>query len=118
VLLVLAAPIGEDTQTYYNFKNFANFLNVFSANILVLTSLQHQYIGAVQGESKCLQHHTYSVKHCLLEIELFQDGGQIKTKRTSITTMGAKIQAFDIFQTPLSSHYPLPLKENDSIYKL
>ncbi len=22
--------------------------------------------------------------------------------------MGAKIQAFDIFQTPLSSHYPLP----------
>ncbi len=25
--------------------------------------------------------------------------------------MGAKIQAFDIFQTPLSSHYPLPLNE-------
>ncbi len=24
--------------------------------------------------------------------------------------MGAKIQAIDIFQTPLSSHYPLPLK--------
>jgi hypothetical protein len=24
--------------------------------------------------------------------------------------MGAKIQAFDIFQTPLSSHYPLHLK--------
>jgi hypothetical protein len=23
--------------------------------------------------------------------------------------MGAKIQAFDIFQTPLSSHYPLAL---------
>ena len=23
--------------------------------------------------------------------------------------MGAKVQAFDIFQTPLSSHYPLPL---------
>jgi len=34
---------------------------------------------------------------------------KLKTKRTSITTMGAKIQAFDIFQTPLSSHYPLPL---------
>ncbi len=44
-----------------------------------------------------------------MEIELFQDGGQIKTKRTSITTMGAKIQAFDIFQTLFSSHYPLPL---------
>jgi hypothetical protein len=28
-----------------------------------------------------------------------------------ITTMGAKIQAFDIFQTPLSSHYPLPLRK-------
>jgi hypothetical protein len=27
----------------------------------------------------------------------------------SITTMGDKTQAFDIFQTPLSSHYPLPL---------
>ncbi len=25
----------------------------------------------------------------------------------SITTMGDKTQAFDIFQTPLSSHYPL-----------
>ncbi len=23
--------------------------------------------------------------------------------------MGAKIKAFEIFQTPLSSHYPLPL---------
>jgi hypothetical protein len=36
---------------------------------------------------------------------------KIKTKRTSITTMGAKTQAFDIFQTPLSSHYPLPLSQ-------
>ncbi len=114
---MLAAPIGEDTQTFYNLKNFADFLNVCSANILVLTGFQHQYIGAVQGESKCLQHHAYSVKRCLfsqleiaeVEIELFQDGGQIKNKKTSITTMGAKIQAFDIFQTPLSFHYPLPL---------
>jgi hypothetical protein len=65
VLLVLAAPIGEDTQTVYNFKNFADFLNVCSANKLVLTGLQHQYIGAVQGESKSLQHHAYSVKSCL-----------------------------------------------------
>jgi hypothetical protein len=65
VLLVLAAPIGKDTQTFYNFKNFADFFNVCSANILVLTSFQHQHIGAVQGESKCLQHHAYSVKHCL-----------------------------------------------------
>ncbi len=30
----------------------------------------------------------------------------------SITTMGDKTQAFDIFQTPLSSHYPLPLINN------
>jgi hypothetical protein len=35
---------------------------------------------------------------------------KLKTKRTSITTMRAKIQAFDIFQTPISSHYPLPLR--------
>jgi hypothetical protein len=34
VLLVLAAPLGEDTQTFYNFKNFADFLNVCSTNIL------------------------------------------------------------------------------------
>jgi hypothetical protein len=58
VLLVLAAPIVEDKQTFYNYKNFADFLNVCSANILVLTGLQHHYIGAVQGESKYLQHHT------------------------------------------------------------
>jgi hypothetical protein len=89
VLLVLAAPIGEDTQTFYNFKNFADFFNICSANILVLTGLQHQNISAVQGESKCLQHHTYSVKRCLfsqlekaeVEIELFQDGSQLKTKK-------------------------------------
>jgi hypothetical protein len=37
---------------------------------------------------------------------------KLKTKRTSITTMGAKIQAIDIFQTPLSSHYPLPFFSN------
>ena len=65
VLLVMAAPIGENTQTFYNFKNFVNFLKVRSANILVLTGHQHQYIGAVQGQSECLQHYAYSVKHCL-----------------------------------------------------
>jgi hypothetical protein len=59
------APIGEDTQTFYNFKTFKDFLNVCSANILVLTGLQHQFIGAVQGESTCLQHHAYLVKRCL-----------------------------------------------------
>jgi hypothetical protein len=64
---------------------FADFVNVCNANILMLTGLQHQYIGAVQGEPNCLQHHAYSVKRCLfnllesaeVEIELFQDGGQI-----------------------------------------
>ncbi len=55
VLLVLAASIGKDTQTFYNLKNFADFLHVCSAHILVLTGLQHQYIGAVQGEQNCLQ---------------------------------------------------------------
>jgi hypothetical protein len=46
----------------------ADFLNVCSANILVLTGLQHQYIGAVQGEPNCLQHHAYSVKRCLFNL--------------------------------------------------
>jgi hypothetical protein len=36
VLLVLAAPIGEDTQTFHNLKNFADFFKC----------LQRQYIGA------------------------------------------------------------------------
>jgi hypothetical protein len=47
------APIGEAKKTFRKFKNFAEFSNVSSTNILVLTGLQHQYIGAVQGESKC-----------------------------------------------------------------
>jgi hypothetical protein len=42
---------------------------------------------------------------------------KLKAKRTSITTMGAKIQAFDIFQTPLSSHYPLPLSQVREFFK-
>ncbi len=117
VLLVLAAPTGEDTQTFYNFKNFADFLKVYSANILVLTGLQHQYIGAVQGDKKCLQHHTYSLNIAYSvswskrkwKYKYSKMAAKLKTKRTSITTMGTKIQAFDIFQTPLSSHYPLPL---------
>jgi hypothetical protein len=32
--------------------------------------------------------------------------------------MGAKIQAFDIFQTPLSSHCPLPLINDGTFSKL
>jgi hypothetical protein len=35
VLLVLAAPIGEDTLTFRKLKNFADFLHVSSTNILV-----------------------------------------------------------------------------------
>jgi hypothetical protein len=65
VLPAQVAPIGEDTQTL---KNFVDFLNVCSANILVLTGLQHQYIGAVQGEPNCLQHHAYSVKRSLFNL--------------------------------------------------
>jgi hypothetical protein len=47
------APRSEDTLTFRKFKNFADFFNASSTNILVLTGLQHQYIGAVQVESKC-----------------------------------------------------------------
>jgi hypothetical protein len=48
----LAAPIGKETLTFRKFKNFADFLNVSSTNILVPTGQQHQYIGAIQRESK------------------------------------------------------------------
>jgi hypothetical protein len=65
VLLALAAPIGEVTQTFYNFKNFADFLNVCSANILVLTGLQPNILAQYKENQKCLQHHAYSVKRCL-----------------------------------------------------
>jgi hypothetical protein len=34
----------------------------------------------------------------------------VREKRMSITTMGAKTQAFDIFPTPLISHYPTTFK--------
>jgi hypothetical protein len=59
VLLVLAAPIGEDTQAFYNLKCLQRQYigaNWFAAPL---------YIGAVQGEQNCLQHHAYSVKQCL-----------------------------------------------------
>jgi hypothetical protein len=36
VLQVLAAPIGEYTQAFYNLKIFADFLKVCSTNILAL----------------------------------------------------------------------------------
>ncbi len=48
-----AAPIGKETLTFRKFKNSSDFLNVSSTNILVLPGQQHQYIGAVQRESKC-----------------------------------------------------------------
>jgi hypothetical protein len=60
-----AAPIGKETLTFRKFKNFVDFLNVSSTNILVLTGQQHQYIGAVQRESKCKHHLAYSFKRCL-----------------------------------------------------
>jgi hypothetical protein len=53
VLLVLAAPIGKEPLTFRIFKNFVDFFNVSSTNILVLTGQQNQYIGAVQREAKC-----------------------------------------------------------------
>jgi hypothetical protein len=47
-----AAPIGKETLSFRKFKNFVNFLNVSSTNILALTGQQHQYVDAVQRESK------------------------------------------------------------------
>jgi hypothetical protein len=64
---VVNKSVWADIGAASTSKSFADFSNVCSANILVLTGLQHQYIGAVQGESKCLQHHAYLVKHCLFK---------------------------------------------------
>jgi hypothetical protein len=38
----------------------------------------------------------------------------VREKRMSITTMGAKTQALDIFPTPLISHYPLHLRTSST----
>jgi hypothetical protein len=43
------------------------------------------------------------------ETHVFKMAANLREKRTLITTMGAKTQAFAIFPTPLISHYPLPL---------
>jgi hypothetical protein len=47
--------------TLYHVVNKSVWADIGAANILVLTGLQHQYIGAVQGEQNCLQHHAYLV---------------------------------------------------------
>jgi hypothetical protein len=43
------------------------------------------------------------------EMHVFKMATNIREKRTSITTMGSKTQAFAIFPIPLISHYPLPV---------
>jgi hypothetical protein len=116
VLFVLAAPTGKDTPTFRKFKNFADFLNVSSTNILVLTSLQHQYRNEVQGESNVSSSmptrlnvaYSISWSRRKWKYKYSKMAAKLKNKRTSITTMGAKIQAFDIFPTPLISHWSLP----------
>jgi hypothetical protein len=49
---VLAAPIGEDTQTFYNLKNFADFYKC----------LQRQYIGANRFAALIYWHSTRRTK--------------------------------------------------------
>jgi hypothetical protein len=46
------------------------------------------------------------------ETHVFKMVANFREKRTSITTMKAKIQAFAIFLTPHISLYPLPLKRD------
>jgi hypothetical protein len=50
---MLAAPIGEETQTSCNFYGFPDFLKCLQHQYIGVTGQQHQYIGAIQGESKC-----------------------------------------------------------------
>jgi hypothetical protein len=94
-----------------------NFVIACSTNILVLTGQQHQYIGAIQGESKVGSttpirlNEAYSICWSAAETEIyvFKMAANFREKRTSITTMGVKTQAFASFPTPLVSHYSLPL---------
>ncbi len=58
------ADIGATCACSANRRRHTDILQL-GTNILGLTGLQHQYIGVVQGESKYLQHHAYSVKRCL-----------------------------------------------------
>ena len=83
VLLVLAAPIGEDTQTFYNLKNFADFLNVCSANwfaapIYWRSTRRIKMFAAPHLFGQTMPIQSAGVSE--VEIDLFQDGGQIKIK--------------------------------------
>ncbi len=85
---MLAAPISEDTQTFYNLKKFRGFFKC----------LQRQYIGANWFAAPIYWHSTrrtklFAAPHLFgqtmpiqlagvsrSEKDLFQDGGQIKIK--------------------------------------
>jgi hypothetical protein len=51
-----------------------------------------------------------------METHVFIMAANFREKRTSITTMGAKTQAFATFLTPLISRYPLSLKSALWVY--
>jgi hypothetical protein len=90
------------TQTFKKFKNFADFLNVCSSNILVLTGLQYKENQNVCSTTPIWLNVAYSVSWSKQKwkYNYSKMAAKLQTKRTSITTMGAKIQAFDIFQIP------------------
>jgi hypothetical protein len=71
VQLVLAAPIGENTLTFWKFKNFADFLNVSSTNTLVQYKEYQNVSSTTPTRLKCclLNQQEWAEK----EIELFQD---------------------------------------------
>ncbi len=78
-----------------------------STNILV----QYKENQNVSGTAPTLINEAYSFCWSGAETEthVFKTAVNFREKRTSITAKGAKIQAFDIFPTPLISHYPLLL---------
>ncbi len=102
-----AAPIGKETLIFRKFKNFADFFKCQLHQNIGLTG-QHQNVS--------------STTHIQLNVAYSISWSERKRKynysmmapnfrkRTSITTMQAKNQAFAIFPTPLISHYPLTLK--------
>jgi hypothetical protein len=102
-----AAPIGKETLTFRKFKNFTDFLNVSSTNILV----QYKENLNVSSTTPIQLNVAYSVSWSEQKRKnnYSKMATNFRDKRTLITTMQAKNQAFAIFPTPLISHYPLPL---------
>ncbi len=107
-----AAPIGKETLIFRKFKNFADFLKCQQHQNIGLTGQHHQYIDSenqnVSSTTPIQLNVAYSISWSEQKRKYnYSMMAPNFRKRTSITTMQAKNQAFAIFPTPLIYHYPL-----------